>query len=49
VDVEDYLILSGDHLYRMDYRQFVQRHRETQADITLSVVPVAERLPPVLA
>ena len=43
-DVEEYLILSGDHLYRMDYRHFVQRHRETQADITLSVVPVAERL-----
>ena len=43
-DVEEYLILSGDHLYRMDYRVFVQRHRETQADITLSVVPVAERL-----
>lgn len=42
-EVEEYLILSGDHLYRMDYRQFVQRHRETQADITLSVVPVAER------
>jgi glucose-1-phosphate adenylyltransferase len=42
-EVEDYLILSGDHLYRMDYRQFVQRHRDTQADITLSVVPVAER------
>ena len=41
--VEEYLILSGDHLYRMDYRRFVQRHRETQADITLSVVPVAER------
>lgn len=43
-EVEEYLILSGDHLYRMDYRQFVQRHRDTQADITLSVVPVAERL-----
>jgi len=27
----------------MDYRQFVQRHQDTQADITLSVVPVAER------
>lgn len=43
-DLQEYLILSGDHLYRMDYRQFVQRHRDTQADITLSVVPVAERL-----
>lgn len=42
-DVEEYLILSGDHLYRMDYRQFVQRHRDTQADITLSVVPMDQR------
>ncbi len=39
-DVEEYLILSGDHLYRMDYREFVQRHRETNADITLSVLPI---------
>jgi glucose-1-phosphate adenylyltransferase len=42
-DVDQYLILSGDHLYRMNYADFVQRHRETKADITLSVVPVEER------
>ncbi|MDZ8088399.1 MAG: glucose-1-phosphate adenylyltransferase [Nostoc sp. DedQUE12b] len=42
-DVEEYLILSGDHLYRMDYRDFIQRHRETGADITLSVIPIDER------
>nr|WP_211173228.1 glucose-1-phosphate adenylyltransferase [Brasilonema bromeliae] len=42
-DVDEYLILSGDHLYRMDYRQFVHRHRETEADITLSVLPIDER------
>ncbi len=42
-DVDEYLILSGDHLYRMDYRQFLQRHRDTQADITLSVLPIDER------
>ena len=41
-DIDEYLILSGDHLYRMDYSQFVQRHRETNADITLSVVPIDE-------
>lgn len=41
-DVDEYLILSGDHLYRMDYRQFVQRHRETGADVTLSVIPIEE-------
>jgi glucose-1-phosphate adenylyltransferase len=39
-DADEYLILSGDHLYRMDYRQFIQRHRETGADITLSVIPI---------
>jgi glucose-1-phosphate adenylyltransferase len=39
-DVDQYLILSGDHLYRMNYAEFIQRHRETHADITLSVVPV---------
>jgi glucose-1-phosphate adenylyltransferase len=42
LNVDEYLILSGDHLYRMDYRAFIQRHRETQADVTLSVLPVDE-------
>ena len=42
-DVDEYVILSGDHLYRMDYRLFVDRHRETNADITLSVVPIDEK------
>jgi glucose-1-phosphate adenylyltransferase len=36
------LILSGDHLYRMDYREFVRRHLETNADVTVSVTPVPE-------
>ncbi len=42
-DVDEYLILSGDHLYRMDYRDFLNRHRETGADITLSVLPIDEK------
>ncbi|BAZ11130.1 glucose-1-phosphate adenylyltransferase [Calothrix sp. NIES-4071] len=42
-DVSEFLILSGDHLYRMDYRLFVERHRQTGADITLSVIPMDER------
>lgn len=42
-DIDEYLILSGDHLYRMDYRLFVQRHRETNADITISVLPIDEK------
>ncbi|MGL5081516.1 MAG: glucose-1-phosphate adenylyltransferase [Microcoleaceae cyanobacterium] len=42
-NVDHYLILSGDHLYRMDYREFVQRHIDTDADITLSVLPIDEK------
>lgn len=42
-DVDEFVILSGDHLYRMDYSLFVQRHRETNADITLSVIPIDEK------
>lgn len=34
------IILAGDHLYRMDYRKFVQYHIDTHADITLAVQPV---------
>jgi glucose-1-phosphate adenylyltransferase len=41
-DVDEYLILSGDHLYRMNYQLFVERHRETNADVTLSVIPIDE-------
>jgi glucose-1-phosphate adenylyltransferase len=37
---EDVLILSGDHLYRMDYREFVGLHREQRADVTIAVQPV---------
>lgn len=39
----EYIILSGDHLYRMDYREFIERHRETNADITISVLPIDEK------
>ena len=41
-NVDQYLILSGDHLYRMNYADFIHRHRDTKADITISVVPVDE-------
>jgi glucose-1-phosphate adenylyltransferase len=40
--IEEYLILSGDHLYRMNYRKFIESHRESGADITISVVPIEE-------
>jgi glucose-1-phosphate adenylyltransferase len=41
-DVDQYLILSGDHLYRMNYADFIRRHRDTKADITLSAIAVDE-------
>jgi glucose-1-phosphate adenylyltransferase len=34
---ETLLVLSGDHLYRMDYRKFINRHKETNADVTIGV------------
>jgi glucose-1-phosphate adenylyltransferase len=34
------LILSGDHLYRMDYQKFIEYHMEKKADISVSVYPV---------
>src|SRR5687768_6732973 len=37
--VKTLLILSGDHLYRMDYRSFLDRHYSTNADVTISVIP----------
>ncbi len=37
--VDTVLILSGDHLYRMDYQKFLERHYETNADVTISVIP----------
>lgn len=35
------LILAGDHLYRMDYRDFLEYHEESEADVTIAVQPVA--------
>ncbi|WP_372814236.1 sugar phosphate nucleotidyltransferase [Paenibacillus sp.] len=40
-DPEHVLVLSGDHIYRMDYRKLLERHRETGADATIAVTPVA--------
>jgi glucose-1-phosphate adenylyltransferase len=34
------LILSGDHVYKMDYGPFLAMHAETQADMTVSCVEV---------
>jgi glucose-1-phosphate adenylyltransferase len=37
--IDTLLILSGDHLYHMDYRDFLQRHYDSGADVTVSVIP----------
>jgi len=39
-DVDHYLILSGDQLYRMDYSRFVQHHIDTGAQLTVGALPV---------
>jgi len=35
-----FVILSGDQLYRMDYRHMLRQHIETGADITIGTIPV---------
>ncbi|MBN1583190.1 MAG: glucose-1-phosphate adenylyltransferase [Anaerolineae bacterium] len=46
VGAETILILAGDHLYRMDYQDFIRRHYETNADVTIAVQPVAAQEAP---
>ena len=38
------LILAGDHLYRMDYQKMLDVHTESNADITVSVIPVEKEV-----
>ncbi|HTG52306.1 MAG TPA: sugar phosphate nucleotidyltransferase, partial [Candidatus Tectomicrobia bacterium] len=37
-----YLILSGDQLYRMDFREILHQHIQRRADITLATKPVGQ-------
>jgi glucose-1-phosphate adenylyltransferase len=39
-DARYILVLSGDQLYQMDFRDLIRNHRETGADITVACVPV---------
>ncbi|MCI7126206.1 MAG: glucose-1-phosphate adenylyltransferase [Agathobaculum sp.] len=43
-DPDYVLILSGDHIYKMDYNKMLQQHKETGASATIAVleVPLAE-------
>ena len=40
-DAEYFLILAGDHLYRMDFNELLESHIEGNADITIAVQPVS--------
>ena len=39
-DPEYLLILSGDHIYKMDYSKMLAFHKENKADATIAVIPV---------
>lgn len=39
-DPDHVLILSGDHIYKMDYSKMLAYHREHEADVTIAVLPV---------
>ena len=43
-DPEYVLILSGDHIYKMDYTKMLRKHKELEADLTVAVkeVPIEE-------
>lgn len=42
-DVKYILVLAGDHLYRMDYAEFLQYHVDKGADISVAVQPVPHK------
>jgi glucose-1-phosphate adenylyltransferase len=39
-DADEILILSGDHVYKMDYSAMLEFHRQNQADVTLAITPM---------
>ncbi|MRH42530.1 glucose-1-phosphate adenylyltransferase [Aquibacillus halophilus] len=39
-DPEFVLIISGDHIYKMDYTEMLESHKTSNADVTISVVEV---------
>ncbi|HVV73839.1 MAG TPA: glucose-1-phosphate adenylyltransferase [Verrucomicrobiae bacterium] len=47
-DWDHLLILSGDQLYRMDFRKIIQQHAESDADITIATIPVRRQEVPAL-
>jgi glucose-1-phosphate adenylyltransferase len=41
IDAEYYLVLAGDHIYRMDLAELIESHIERDADITIAAQPVS--------
>jgi glucose-1-phosphate adenylyltransferase len=41
-DIDRLLVLSGDHVYKMDYSPMLDFHRDTKADVTLAVTRMPE-------
>ena len=39
-DPEYVLVLSGDHIYKMDYSQMIEAHKKNEADCTIAVLEV---------
>ena len=39
-DPEYVLVISGDHIYQMDYAAMLEDHKKTGADVTISAIPV---------
>ncbi len=39
-DYEHVLILSGDQLYRMDFREVLENHKKSKANLTVATIPV---------
>jgi len=37
------LVLSGDQLYRMDFRDIIEKHVESDADVTVATIPVGRK------
>jgi len=40
LNATDFIILAGDHLYKMDFRPFFAFHRRKKADVTVAVKPM---------
>jgi glucose-1-phosphate adenylyltransferase len=43
-NIDHVAVLSGDHVYKMDYQQMINFHREKKADLTLSAIRVKKEV-----